>query len=125
MNRSLADEAVRARFLRPRYAVAPGAVDAWPASGFADTPGEDARCRIFLAVAEDGRLRAAFAAFGPPVVIACADWICERVTAETVEIRRTITLADVEKALALTPTQRYAGLLAIDALSNAMINLGQ
>ncbi|KEZ75840.1 iron-sulfur cluster assembly scaffold protein [Salinisphaera hydrothermalis] len=125
MNRGAADDAIRARFLRPTYAVDADAVDAWPASGAADTPGEDARCRVFLAVGNDGRLKAAFAAFGPPVVIACADWICERVTAQTVEITHTVTLADVEKALALTPTQRYAGLLAIDALSNAVINLGQ
>ena len=119
------DDAVQVRFLCPAHAVDPGAIDAWPASGVADTPGEDARCRVFLALDDEGRLQAAFAAFGPPAVIACADWLCERVTGQTVEFMRTLTLADVEKALALTPTQRYAGLVAIDALSNAVINLGQ
>ncbi|MGB7756674.1 MAG: iron-sulfur cluster assembly scaffold protein [Salinisphaera sp.] len=114
-----------ARFLRPGYAVDPAALDAWPASGAAETPGEDARCRVFLALDETGCLRAAFAAFGPPVVVACADWVCERVAGQAVEFTRIITLADVEKALALAPTQRYAGLVAIDALANAVINLGR
>lgn len=114
-----------ARFLGPACAVDPQAVDAWAASGTAETPGEDARCRVFLALDDAGRLRAAFAAFGPPVVVACADWVCERVAGQTVEFTRILTLADVEEALALTPTQRYAGLVAIDALANAVINLGR
>lgn len=112
-----------ARFLHPAHAVDPAAKRAWQASGVADTPGEDARCRIFVDVDGLDRLRAAFAAFGPPVVIACADWVCERVTGQTDEFSFTLTSANVEKALDLTPTQRYAGLLAIDALVNAVVNL--
>ncbi|MGN8198957.1 iron-sulfur cluster assembly scaffold protein [Salinisphaera sp. RV14] len=121
----LASETIMARFLRPARAVAPETAAGWPASGAAETPGEDARCRVFLARDDAARLRAAFAAFGPPVVVACADWVCEQVTGQTAEFARILTLADVEKALALTPTQRYAGLVAIDALANAMINLGR
>lgn len=114
-----------ARFLCPAHAVGPDRANRWAVSGAADTPGEDARCRIFLALDDTDRVRAGFAAFGPPVVVACADWLCERVTGQTVEFTRTLTLADVEKALALAPTQRYAGLVAIDALANAVINLGR
>lgn len=113
------------RFLRPTHALAIGAEQSWPASGLAETAGEDARCRIFVAVDPAGRMQAAFLAFGPPVVIACADWICERVTGQTVEFTRTMALVEVEKALALKPTQRYAGLVAIDALADAMVNLGR
>ncbi|WP_423823664.1 iron-sulfur cluster assembly scaffold protein [Salinisphaera sp. SPP-AMP-43] len=114
---------VTTRFLQPAYAV--GNVDDWPASGFGETPGADARCRIFLAIADDERLRAAFGAFGPPPVIAAADWTCQRVTGETIENARSLSVRELERALALSPTQRYAGALAIDALANAMINLGR
>lgn len=114
-----------ARFLRPAYSVDADGRGRWAASGAADTPGEDARCRVFLAADDAGRLQAGFAAFGPPAVIAAADWVCEHATGQTVEFLHTPTLADVEKALALTPTQRYAGLVAIDALANAVIHLKQ
>lgn len=112
-----------ARFLHPARAVDAVAGQAWQASGAAETPGEDARCRIFVAVDGSNRLQTAFAAFGPPVVIACADWVCEHVAGQPVEYTCTLTLADVEKALALTPSQRYAGLVAIDALANAVVHL--
>lgn len=114
---------ITTRFLRPGYAV--GDADDWPASGFAETPGADARCRIFLATTDNERLRAAFGAFGPPAVIAAADWLCQRVTGETIENARSLSVRELERALALSPTQRYAGALAIDALANAMVNLGR
>lgn len=117
--------AITTRFLRPAYAVAPGRAIDWSASAVAETPGEDACCRVFLALDDKDALRAAFAAFGPPVVIACADWLCEQITGQGPDKARTLTLADVEEALALTPTQRYAGLVAIDALANALVNLGR
>lgn len=117
------DDPILARFLRPSCAAGTADNDRWQASGTAETPGEDARCRIFLNRDEAGRLQAAFAAFGPPAVIAAGDWICECVTGQTGEFTRTITSTDVENALSLSPTQRYAGLVAVDALTNAMSNL--
>lgn len=112
------------RFLAPHYGLSASAVDDWQASGAADTPGEDARCRIWLGYAADAQLIARFAVFGPPVAIAAADWICEQVDGHRLEAVYNLTATNVERALALAPAQRYAGLLATDALANALVNMG-
>jgi NifU-like protein involved in Fe-S cluster formation len=118
-----AADPVLARFLRPAFALAADSLADWPASGVAETPGADARCRIVLAEQAGGRLAAAFAAFGPPEVIACADWLCERVAGQTVSAAHAVTVPEVETALALPPVQRYAGAIAVDALHHALTTL--
>lgn len=120
---SVVDDPVLERFLTPAYAVDASPGEVWVQGELAQTPGEDARCRVFLRVDASGCLQAAFSAFGPPVVIACADWLCERVAGLPVEAAGCVSAREVEKALALMPTQRYAGLLAIDALERAIIIL--
>lgn len=118
-------ETMTARFLQPGHAVGPALSSRWQASGQAQTPGADARCRVFVSVTDDGRLQTGFAAFGPPVVVACADWLCEWAEQQTPATAAAVRLADIEQALALTATQRYAGLLVMDALANALTNLRQ
>ena len=117
-----------ARFIAPRHALIDSAIEQWQSVGEADTPASDAHCRMYLACAGPGSTRhihaAAFAAYGPPVVIACIDWLCERVQDTTVDDVRGIDLQAIEQALALSPRQRYAALLAIDALASALDNLG-
>ena len=112
------------RFLAPRYALNRGKVD-WQAVGEADTPGEDARCRIGLV--SDTRTShitdIGFRVFGPSVTIACADWLCERLMKRTLTEARKITINDFQEPLALMPSERYAAILVLDALANALCNL--
>jgi|AntDeeMetagen681_2_1112603.scaffolds.fasta_scaffold02260_3 NifU-like protein involved in Fe-S cluster formation len=114
------------RFLAPRHALCDHAISQWHGVGEADTPGEDARCGMYLALAQnDGEKRivaAAFTAFGPPVVVACADWFCQRLNECTIEDARSLDLRAAEHDLALAPEQRYAALLISDALSAALDN---
>lgn len=113
------------RFLSPSHAFDDCVIDKWHSEGAADTPGEDARCRIWLRRDDTTQdLQAVFALFGPPIAVAAADWLCEQVCGETIETARGLTPRDVEQALALAPAQRYAGLLVIDALASALANLG-
>ena len=128
---SVAD-AWRARFLAPRQAYANCDIIQWQGVGEADTPGADALCRLYLQTGaaageanESTRIaRAAFAAFGPPMVIACADWACEWLGERTIADARGLSVQDFEAALALSPSDRYAALLVIDALASALVNLG-
>lgn len=121
----MADEPWLGRFLAPRYAVSPVDSSRWSAAGSAETPGADARCRIFLGVAPTGALTAGFAVYGPPVAIAAADWLCEQVIGVTVEMATALDARAVEQALSLAPEERYAALLVADALANALSNLGR
>lgn len=115
----------RARFLAPGHAINYCYIEGWYCEGAADTPSADARCRIWLRRLYDtDGLQAMFALFGPPVAVAAADWVCEQICGETIETASGLTPRDVEQALALAPAQRYAGILVIDALANALVNLG-
>lgn len=115
----------RERFLAPAHAVA--GRQGWQAVGSADTPAADAVCEIYLtidAAAEPVRIGdAAFALYGPPVAIACADWLCSQLAGRTIAAARGLSVQDMQTALALTPEARYAGLLALDALDDALANL--
>jgi len=114
------------RFLSPRHAVVNYAIMRWQGIGDADTPGADAECRLHIAC--DGLCEqvpiaaAAFAAFGPPVVIACADWACEWLEQRTIGDAHGLSVAHFEQALALAPSERYAALLVLDALAGALEN---
>ena len=114
----------QARFLAPRHALADCVIMQWQGVGRADTPGADARCAIYLAV--DGQAAAAriataaFAVFGPPVAIASADWVCEQLTGCTIAQARCLGGRDLEQALGLAPAERYAALLVLDALADAL-----
>ncbi|MAS09012.1 MAG: hypothetical protein CMN26_02925 [Salinisphaera sp.] len=118
------DSAWLSRFLAPRHAIAECAIIQWHGLGEADTPGEDAHCRIQLACehgGDDGRIvAAAFAAFGPPVVVACSDWVCEQVEDRTIKDARSLNLRAIEQALVLAAGERYAALLVMDALDMAL-----
>jgi hypothetical protein len=117
------------RFLAPRHALAEYDIIQWQGVGEADTPGEDAYCRIHIACTHSGAderiVAAAFAAFGPPVVVACADWVCERLHERTIDEARSLSLREIEQALTLAPGERYAALLAGDAVARALGNLGR
>ncbi|MES1934120.1 scaffold protein [Salinisphaera shabanensis T35B1] len=112
------------RFLAPGHALADYAIMQWQVQGGADTPGADARCRLYLAVDGDtheARIdKAAFAMFGPPVAIASADWACEWLQGRTIEAARSLSSRDFEQALCLAPAERYAALLVLDALADAL-----
>lgn len=111
----------RQRFLAPAHALT--AAGEWQAVGRADTPAADAVCELYLAV-EQGRIRtAAFACYGPPVAIACADWVCEQLQGRTIAAVRGLCAEDVETALVLAPQARYGAMLALDALNNAIAEL--
>ena len=112
--------AVLAHFLDPGHALGAACESEWDASAVVETPGEDARCRIVLRRDGDRGLRAAFAAFGPPEVIACADWLCERVDGKRVGTVKHLVVKDLEQALSLGPTQRYAGAMVVDAFNQAI-----
>jgi len=110
------------RFLAPAHVADDYVIDQWQYVGVADTPGEDARCRLWLQLEQGLRVQARFALFGPPVAVAAADWLCEQINDQTFNDARGITSRDVETALALSPTERYAALLVTDALINALAN---
>ncbi|HLQ85393.1 MAG TPA: iron-sulfur cluster assembly scaffold protein [Salinisphaeraceae bacterium] len=115
-----ADERLR-RFLQPDHAL--HARRTWQARGAADTPGADALCEIYLAIADEQIVEAAFAAYGPPIVVACADWLCEQLGGRTIAVMRGLSEADLQAALALAAEERYAGMLVFDALQDALANL--
>jgi len=110
------------RFLAPRHALDKCAIIQWQGRGVANTPAADAQCRMLLALAEDETriAQAAFAMFGPPVAIACADWACEWLADRTITAARSLNVQDFEQALSLAPEQRYGALLVVDALANAL-----
>ena len=109
------------RFLAPAHAVADRG--GWQAVGVADTPAADASCEIYLALDRQRIVEAAFALYGPPVAIACADWLCEQLAGRTIGAARGLSSKDVHAALALAPAERYAAVLVIDALAKALVNL--
>ncbi len=90
----------------------------------ADTPAADAACEVYLAVDATGIVDAAFTLFGPPIAVSCADWLCESLIGRTIAQARGLSGQDVECALALAPDERYAGMLVVDAVANAAVNLG-
>jgi len=107
-----------ARFLQPRFAQ----LGSKPATivGRADTPAADAVCDMHLTLDGQRIVAIRFAVYGPPVAVACADWLCETATGRTIDAARGLSIQDMEQALALTPEQRYGALLALDALANAL-----
>ena len=109
------------RFLAPAHAVT-GRRD-WQAMGAAGTPAADASCEIYLALDQQRIVEAAFALYGPPVAIVCADWLCEQLAGRTIAAARGLSSKDVYAALALAPAERYAAVLVIDALAKALVNL--
>lgn len=122
------DERLR-RFLAPAHAV--GDRQPWHATGCADTPAADALCEIYLSVddSSDGAVDGwrivdtGFALYGPPVAVACADWLCEQLVGRTIADVRGLPSERMQTALALAPAERYGAMLAFDALNNAMANL--
>ncbi|WP_158583515.1 iron-sulfur cluster assembly scaffold protein [Salinisphaera sp. Q1T1-3] len=114
-----------AHFLAPAHARCDVDSDQWHADAVIETPGADARGRLFLRVDDQGRLTAAFAAYGPPVVIAVLDGLCARVSGQTVASAQSLMPNDIEQAFCLSATQRYAAVMAIDVLAKALSNLGR
>lgn len=124
MDRSPVAAERRRRFFAPAHALHACGAAAWHACGVADTPAADAVCELYLTVEADLVSRAAFTLYGPPVAIVCADWLCETLTGRTIAFARGLPVQDLEHALALAPDERYGALLAMDALANALANLG-
>lgn len=92
-------------------------------TGRADTPATDAVCEIYLTVDATRIVVMRFAVYGPPVVVACADWLCEAASGRTIAAARGLSPQDLQQALALSAQQRYGALLALDALDNALSQL--
>lgn len=110
-----------ARFLCPQFAL--GGAVAGALVGRADTPAADAVCELQLGLDEAGIVDMRFAVYGPPIAVACADWLCETATGRTIGAVRGLSIQDVVQALALAPEQRYGALLALDALADALSQL--
>lgn len=113
----------RARFLAPRHALPADADRSRFVVGRATTPGTDARVALFLAqepAAGESGLTACFAVYGPPVLIACADWVCEQLGADGVNTARCPSTRVIESALALAAEDRFAVVAVQDALADAL-----
>lgn len=119
------DAATRAecmqRFLHPQHALLDGL------SGFvcghAGTPAADAVCEMYLLVDEGRIVDMRFALYGPPVAIACADWLCEYLIDRTIMFARGLSMQEIQAALSLASQERYAAILVLDALADAVEQL--
>jgi len=111
----------RRRFLAPQHGV--DDQQAWQALGTADTPAADALCELYLQVDGDIITAAGFALYGPPIAVACADWLCEALHNRTIETAHCLSMHDLQTALALAPQERYGAMLVLDALLDAITNL--
>nr|WP_184999913.1 hypothetical protein [Salinisphaera japonica] len=58
-------------------------------------------------------------------MIAAADWLCEQVERDGIEVTARIKPGDVAAALDLAASERHIGILVIDALATAASNLGR
>ena len=74
-----AQRPVMARFLAPARAALDIDIGGWHGEHVQGTPGADAWCRVLVQRDDAHSYRARFLAFGPPGVIAAADWLCEQV----------------------------------------------
>lgn len=116
--------AVDRRFLAPRHVATDIDIEQCQADAEQDTPGTQATCRLFVRRQADGGLHVRFRVFGPPTVIAAADWLCEQVEHAAPADTQAITSSDVATALALAPAERHVGVLVVDVLASALSNLG-
>lgn len=111
----------RCRFLQPGYAAPQAITDA--IVGHADTPAADAICELYIKVDERRIVDMCFALYGPPVAVACADWLCEYATGRTIESLRGLSAQDIQAALVLAPEERFGAMLVLDALNNAVAQM--
>ncbi|NNC25769.1 hypothetical protein HKX42_02620 [Salinisphaera sp. USBA-960] len=124
----------RPRFLTPRYALASEANEAGFTVGRASTPAGDTRVALFVAASSDAPTgwSARFAVFGPPVLIACADWVCEYLSGSA-NARCSMAFGSgggdaaacpsimvFERELNLAAADRFAAIMVQDAVVNAM-----
>ena len=117
--------AVIDRFLTPAHAAANIDIDQWHDESVQQTPGADAWCRLLVQPVCAHSYRARFLAYGPPAVIAAADWLCEQVERDGIDVTARIKPGDVAAALDLAASERHIGILVIDALATAASNLGR
>lgn len=122
----------QARFLAPRHALAADADCTGWLVGRATTPAVDARLAIYLAPSANSRAPrvARFGAYGPPVLVACADWVCEYLEGLQEPLANVALGADgvdaplwppidwFERALALAATDRFAVIAVQDAMTD-------
>lgn len=120
-----AQRSVIDRFLAPAHAALDIDISGWHGEHVQSTPGADAWCRMLVQRDDAHSYTARFLAFGPPGVIAAADWLCEQVEQHGLETTLALTAADVERALGLAADERYIGLLVIDALTATGAHLGR
>ena len=113
------------RFLTPAHAAANIDIDQWHDESVQQTPGADAWCRLLVQPVCAHSYRARFLAYGPPAVIAAADWLCEQVERDGIDVTARIKPGDVAAALDLAASERHIGILVIDALATAASNLGR
>ena len=113
------------RFLTPAHAAADSDIEQWQTEGVQQTPGADAWCRLLVPRVCAHSYRIRFLAYGPPAVIAAADWLCEQVERDGIDVMARIKPDDVAAALDLAASERHIGILVIDALATAASNLGR
>lgn len=113
----------RARFLAPSHALPASADRSRFLVGRAATPGADARVALFLAsntAGGESGSNAYFAVYGPPVLIACADWICENLGDVGINTTRCPSIRVIESALSLAAEDRFAAVAVQEALADAL-----
>lgn len=76
----------------------------------------DLRLQWDVQCVEGTILRARFLAYGSPALYACADYLCEYSTGQTLSIMIKMTATDFIDALALLPSQQYAVLTCLNVV---------
>ena len=113
------------RFLTPAHAAADSDIDQWHIEAGQYTSGNGVWCWLLVQPVYAHSYRARFLAYGPPAVIAAADWLCEQVERDGIDVTARIKPGDVAAALDLAASERHIGILVIDALATAASNLGR
>lgn len=108
---------VRQRFMSPGHA---GTLEPGVTTGRGESPGADLLLELDVRIQAGNIVAAAFRAHGCPATVAAADWLCERVTGESLGVAGRLTAQDIEAALELAPEKRVCCLVAIDALGAAL-----
>lgn len=114
-------QAVLARFRAPRY-VQLASDEPLPAVGVDGNRTAGGVVEIHLRRNPDATLTARFRAYGDPATIAAADWLCEQLDGQGVDVAHPRG-PDIEKALALPGRNAHSAAVAARALERALANL--
>lgn len=110
-------EPVWQRFVAPRHV---GTLAVPSATGKAQSRGADNVVELDVRVQEGVVAAAVFRAHGGPTTVAAADWVCERILGEALEVATALSAQDFEDALGLAPDSRGCCLVVLDAVGAAL-----